>query len=131
MGSGPAGTSPRESSHKHCNEEARENSRPDTVPKEEYSVKGAAAEDAKPPTGLKIRKKCGLASRRATPGAQRPPTLTLPSREDKAADAGSADPEVRPFHLKPRDECAQYACHCSRYLGASEVQQELCGCLYY
>lgn len=91
---GPAGTSPRESSHKHSNEEVREECRLLAVPKEEYSVKGVAAEDAKPPTGLKIRKKCSLASRRATPGAQRPPPLTVPNREDKAADAGSTDPEV-------------------------------------
>lgn len=63
--------------------------------KEEYALKGAAAEDAKPPTGLKVRKKCNLASKRSSLVPQRPPALTMPNRDDKVVDAGSTDVEVR------------------------------------
>jgi len=63
-------------------------------------AKGLAAQDIRPPTGPKGRKKVGLAGKRSAPGAERPPALTIPNRADKDAEAGSADPEVWHIHTR-------------------------------
>ena len=51
----------------------------------------SVAEDHKPPSGLKPKKKSGLAGKRSALGTLRPPALTIPNRD---SETGSAEAEV-------------------------------------
>ena len=97
MGFACAETSPREICHKLSAEDAMpEDCKPPVALKEENSGKGkgVTAEDARPPTGLKVKKRCNLGSKRSGPAASRPPPLTIPNRGDRGAEVGSTDLEA-------------------------------------
>ena len=91
-----AETSPRVSSLKGSERSSREDGKEAVSIKEEpqaASNKGVAVEESnKPPTGLKAKKKSGLAGKRS--GSQRPSALIISSKGERDAELGGTDTEV-------------------------------------
>lgn len=125
----PAEMPPRQGSLK--NESGlTEDCKPGVAVKEESGghTGKSVAEDHKPPSGLKPKKKSGLAGKRSALGTLRPPALTIPNRDSKT---GSAEAEV----LAQAMQCPSYlltgfltACTCDDLIvddaGAGQVADD-------
>lgn len=90
----PAEMSPRQGYLKNSESGLTEDCKPGVAVKEESAghTGKSVAEDHKPPSGLKPKKKSGLAGKRSALGTLRPPALTIPNRD---SETGSAEAEVR------------------------------------
>ena len=90
----PAEMPPRQGSLKNNESGVTEDCKPGVAVKEESEghTGKSVAEDHKPPSGLKPKKKSGLAGKRSSLGMLRPPALTIPNRD---SETGSAEAEVR------------------------------------